>query len=1302
MAKEVRKTIGIFVNGKEVENSLKSIKSAITKVTNELSKMTVGTDEYNKKSKDLLTLKKIYSEYREELTLTNKEIEDGTNILNRKIIKWGAVGSAISGVTIALQNFISKTQQYVDAYAAIDDAMTNVSKYTGLTREEVKQLNEEFKKIDTRTPTEKLNALAADAGRLGITSKEAVKDFVEAADIINTALGEDLGEDAVKNIGKMAQMFGESETMGLRGAMIATASAVNSLGQSSSASEPYIVEFTSRLAGVANTAGITQANIMGIASTMDQNMGQVEKSATAVQKVMMDMMSKTGKYAELVGMTSEEFKKLVDSDMNAAFLSVLDALNRISSQGGSALAETLSNLKLTGAGVQETLMSLANNTDRLREAQMLATQAYSDGNSVIKEAEAVNGNAAAQLEIAKKRMQDARAELGEKLIPIVTRLYDILGTTSGFLTKNMAVVKAFLPIVGAYVSIMGLALVKEKGLLAINKAKVALIALQKKGMASLNLVTASYNLLIAKQTGNTVKAAAAQQALNAAMKANPFGLILSIVALASAAISRFRKNTEDATNSLKDLKVTINQQYNEESFEIEKLRKLIDDENVSREEKLKAINRLKEIIPEYTAELSKEGIVTDQNTQAIDDYLSRLHDKIELEATEAKLKELYNDKADKRAEYEQKRDNFLNSSLWFGYRKRRKESEEAAKAYEEAADAYDNMKDSYDEMMKRQIASGNSVVTNNTNGNGNVTNTNNSGGPNTTSSSTKTDPIADFEKKLADFRKRQQNASLEGWAKTKQGIIDSYQEMIDEANRLGKNDVAEQLTQEKDSAIAAAGEKYMNKMTNMLVEFVKQAETLKADGGEESELSRIIIGTNEEWQEKIKTLNENITTVKNFLSDLPEGNENRAVVQTALAQMSQQLINSELEQAKAVSNAIKEYTKSTDDFIKNEQKRAAEATMTEKEREIAAINERYDVEIERLNKIIDKRASANAEDPELPSLMEKLELLKKMKDAAVTRVGGGRSVGNSVWEQLANFDWSNLSGNWQGCLQLMTGALQEFSSAAVDIFDSINQARTNRECAEFNEFVSIQDEKAQKLKDRLEKGLISQEEYDKQMAKMDEDRDAREKALNHEQFEREKRADIVKATITGIMAAMQSFLNGGGFPWGLIPMALSIATTAAQIGVIASQVNPYARGGYVNGAQVILAGEAGDEWIASSRLLKDRKTAPVIAALQEYQEGNRRALDMLPLSVPNWKKLSQAGKNISRTFATSPSVNNYYTNSNNTTTNHTTSDNGELLAELRMMNNFLKDPKNRQAVISRKMQLEFDRQEAEIKNMARL
>ncbi len=81
--------------------------------------------------------------------------------------------------------------------------------------------------MDTRTARAQLNDLAGDAGRLGITSKQQILDFVEAADQINVALGEDLGEDAVKNIGKLAQLFGDADAMGLKQAMLATGSVIN-------------------------------------------------------------------------------------------------------------------------------------------------------------------------------------------------------------------------------------------------------------------------------------------------------------------------------------------------------------------------------------------------------------------------------------------------------------------------------------------------------------------------------------------------------------------------------------------------------------------------------------------------------------------------------------------------------------------------------------------------------------------------------------------------------------------------------------------------------------------------------------------------------------------------------------------------------------------------------------------------------------------------------------------------------------------------------------------------------------------
>lgn len=441
MAKEVHKQINLWLNSQGIENNLKSVRQAITKTANELAKLPIGSEEWVKKSEKLKKLKDIYGELNSEIKETSKTLKEHNKKLNDTVVAAGAISAVYATASAALRRFVSATQEYVDAYARMDDAMTNVSKYTGLTREEVKQLNEEFRKMDTRTPTEKLNALAADAGRLGITSKEAIKDFVEAADIINVALGEDLGEDAVKEIGKLAEMFGTTNTMGLRGAMLATGSAINTLAQSSSASERYLMDFTSRLSGAANQAKMTQAEVLGFASVLDQNKQQVEMSATAMQKLMMDMFTEPAKYAKLAGMSVKDFSDLLKNDANEALLTFFETLNR---KGGlSDLAPIFDKLGLDGARASGVISVLAQNIDDVRKEQELANTAFQEGTSVINEAAAVNGNAAAQLEKAKKAVEDNKAALGRELIPVLTKLinagtFGIKGLTSAlkFLKDN--------------------------------------------------------------------------------------------------------------------------------------------------------------------------------------------------------------------------------------------------------------------------------------------------------------------------------------------------------------------------------------------------------------------------------------------------------------------------------------------------------------------------------------------------------------------------------------------------------------------------------------------------------------------------------------------------------------------------------------------------------------------------------------------------------------------------------------------------------------------------------------------------
>ena len=146
------------------------------------------------------------------------------------------------------QDIIQWMSGLVDEASRLDDAYGQVQKTTGLTHEEVEQLNEAFKRMDTRTSREELNQLASAAGKLGITGVEGVASFTQAADKNKVALGEDLGEDATTVIGKMADVYTRStkeladagDDLGEK--MLRIGSAVNSLGAALSAAEPHMVE----------------------------------------------------------------------------------------------------------------------------------------------------------------------------------------------------------------------------------------------------------------------------------------------------------------------------------------------------------------------------------------------------------------------------------------------------------------------------------------------------------------------------------------------------------------------------------------------------------------------------------------------------------------------------------------------------------------------------------------------------------------------------------------------------------------------------------------------------------------------------------------------------------------------------------------------------------------------------------------------------------------------------------------------------------------------------------------------------
>ncbi len=1360
MAKEVNKRVNVFINGKEVENNIKSIRAAMAQLTNQLNKMTIGSKEYNDTSEKLKTLKKIYDDHVKSLKSTREEVENLSRSQKDNLLIAGAMGSAISGVTIALQKFISKTQQYIEAYATIDDAMAGVMKTTDMTREEVEALHESLKGIDTRTSTEELLTIAQIGGRMGL-AKDQIEDFTRAVDLANVALGDSFSggaEEISSVLGKISLAFKETRDANIGDSLTRIGSAINKVGGSANATEPNIAAFVQRVGSMPEAFRPSVQEAIALGAAFEESSIDAEVASRAFGILMNKASTDVEGFAKVMGKPVDAVRELINSNPTQFFTEFAKSLQGMDA---TQIGETLKGLKLNADGVVKIVGAMSGSYDRFNEILQVSNSAFAENTSLMNEFNNVNNNAAAQLEKAKKAVVDAKAALGEELMPVITKVTEVsaggLRIAAEFTKFMLSHPKLLIGLAAAYTALYAVRnaqFIKDKAIAAFTATRTALLATHKTVVLAASV---AYNTM----TGATTRAAAAQKLLKAAFASTPWGAIITAVIAVGAALVSFIKNTNDATSAMKEFNSSVAKEQAEVDYLFTKLKNAEKGTDDYKEALQELIDKYPEVMAKH---IDEKGRLDDIN-QAYQDIIQNIQTKIAMETKDnaiqdasAKALEEQREKLDKirkkiidqgksegetdliikdlkqildsgdiQGAFKLLKDNKIdyNKTPIFGVSinnlitSYKVVSDELKKTTDDINASFDpfiqktktELEEMYDQLKQLQSAyyaaedkepyknqikelrekirlkeEENKISQRESENTSTTTNGN--------SSPSTEDPIADFEKKLADFRKRQQNASLEGWAKTKQGIIDSYQEMIDEANRLGKEDVAEQLTGERDSAIAAAGEKYMNKMTNMLVEFVKQAETLKADGGEESELSRIIIGTNEEWEKKIETLKENITTVKNILSDLPEGDENRTVMESALKQMQSQLLNSASEQAKAVSNAIKEYTKSTDDFILAEQKEMDKANLTDLERQKLAIEEKYDLEIQKIQEVYDARAAKDANDPELANLEAQIKQLKEMKVRAT-----GRARGNNIWENLLNIDWKNFKDNWKDNLQTMTGALQEFANAAFDIFNSINQIQTNQENAAFDEWCDIQDEKEDRLNQQLEDGVISQEYYNAQMEAMEKERAEKEKKLRHEQFERERIASLTQAIINGALS-ITMILAQMGPVLGAIPMALSAAMTAAQIAVIASQANPYARGGYINGEQLALMGEEGQEWVASNKLVKDKKTAPVIAALEAYQRGDQNAIDELTtVSEPAWGKVSQGSKKLSRTFASqSQAVTNVY----NTNSNNTVADTSELLNELKQMNRFLSDPKNRQAYISRKTQLEFEKNENELKEMARL
>lgn len=1329
MAKVLSRKVTIFINGKEVENTIKSLEAEAAKLRAQQRNLVIGSEEYIETSRKLKEIKDVLAQQKNAV----EGVADAYGEARKKAAEWSNIVVGMKTLWQKGSDLFNWLKGFSDEAARMDDAYADVMKTTGLTHDEVLRLNEAFKQMDTRTAREELNKLASEAGKLGITGVDAVASFTQAADKIRVALGEDLGEDATTVIGKMADVYTRStkelsdagDDLGEK--MLRIGSAINSLGAASSAAEPHMVDFLARLGGMASQAGLSAQQVLGYASALDQSGVSVEKSATAFQNFMSKMMQKPGEFAAIARQGVTEFRQLMETDMDAAIKAVLAGLNE---EGGMAkLVPIFKDLQLSGSGVTQMLTTLKGSLDKVNEAQAIANSQMSSGASIEEEFAVKNNTMQARLDKAKDTFHDTAEALGNALYPAMigvtnagSGLMSAASGLIGFLREYPAVLSPLVAMGGAWLALKlktTAATVAEKAaelvMLPVKRTRQALelrqIMLEQKKLEAYHRTrVAEYQEMINKekliltdkayavtveglarreQAEANIKAYSANatqhadaadkahtttiRAKNAAMKATPWGLIIGLATTLATAIYKLATAESDLEKATKE----ANRQVFEEQGRLKVLRERLEGAAVGSEQYKNALGELRTQHPDIMKKYSDEYIAVNGLKGIYEELSAAVRQSVYDRMYAEKVGELQGEVGKKLSDAISAASKMVKRELSGLSEAERQAVQEAINTnlrdFAEGTQDYITMADNIMNVMKRAGSDmrGLSVGSfwSDVNAlNKKIKETDQAVKELKTSfKPTQSDPFG-IEKMNLEQMKKELDGAKERMAELQRmqdasanqpfGATDYTRQILDQQRKVeALTEAVRRLEEEKKKDSVAPGggaptedkadEKEQKRLAKERVREQKELDRfIQKQQGELAKLREKLAGTEDEGK-----LSEAEKAAKQLVEQLREIDEK-------MANLDVELENATPEQIEQVRKLALQYQILRDEIV-----RAGEAAIES--------GRQQDVQNE-MQRAADE-AFANIQE-----IIENIDL-------------------RSPFEKWLEDDL----GEW---LDNNLDLINKFASQATGIFRSINTILDNIGDQELVEMRRRYEEETATLDEQLEQQLISQEEYNQRKEELDDEYNDKEKEIRKEQWVRNKWLSASEAAIEGALAVLKA-LNDKTIPStpARIAMAATVGIlTAAQILAITSQPEPYAKGGYVPRRTVYQAGEAGPEWVASNSLLTDPVAAPIIEQLEAYQRGNHRALADIPMAQLNMPVATRAARELGRRRSLSEGRLSEALPAINPNVSVTMPWNDEMIQLWRELATYLKDPKNRQAVISRQRMEDFEKQEQFLLDRARL
>ena len=646
--KTVKRGVYLYIDGKEIKNDINSIDLEMKRLQRDIKEMTRGSEEYNRTMAKIQHLQGILKQHRQEIKGITTETKKATVSIGSMVDWFNRFGGVILSVIGFLTGFTLALRAIRDERNKLEESQAGLKALTGLDDDSIAWLTGQAKTLSTTMTKE------------GLRVRQSAAEILDAFMLVGSAKPELLGDkEALKAVTEEAmRLQAAAKDITLNEAVDSLTLSLNQYG----AAADQAGRFTNVLAA-GSQAG--SANIASQAKAI-RNAGTAAASANVPIEqtvALIETLAYRGIKDEVAGTGLKKFFLVLQTgadETNPKIVGLDKALENLKNKNMDAGAIK----KMFGEEGYNTASVILQNTEMVKDFTAAVT-----GTNVAYEQAAINSDTAqAKLEQARNKMKLAAIDLGEKLNPALTVSTNMLtnvlkylpglidwckkwGGTVLWLSTILLVYATRLKIITAWYSIwnsltkiatvLNLAYAASMNTLSgytvtsfVNLIKLSML-MQGHSVLLKSLRTATYLYAAAVQVlhGRVDLAAKSLKAAWTIMSSNPIGLLVTLVLAAATASYKLTQRTKayyDLNKVNEKITEKSNDEYARQSSLIEQLTTKIHNNNLSNFERKKAIVQLQAIIPDYNAEIDKEGKIINENTEALDRYNAVLATNIEL------------------------------------------------------------------------------------------------------------------------------------------------------------------------------------------------------------------------------------------------------------------------------------------------------------------------------------------------------------------------------------------------------------------------------------------------------------------------------------------------------------------------------------------------------------------------------------------------------------------------------------------------------------------------------------------------